>query len=341
MTQTRLSPNEQIRRLLDGQFDQLSLPVLEAIARSLTSGLIRQRLSELEAEAKRLNAEGKRLSPDNPILRAFLADLEPELRRISGRIDAAAESLEQSGSSAAGQIVKVLAFGGVSELILRQLGIVWQTPSPEIIGELIDHVRSPAWTQTVNGFTDSMLQTLRNQVVRGMVASYGAETVVRDMQRLTESYTLAQAQTLLRTMQLVSFRDAMAIHQLANLDLLDGQIRVAVLDDRTCLSCIALSGTIYPAGERIPDHWNGRCYGVPIIKGRTVRVRTGIEWFGSLGEERQRQIAGVSAFELLMSEKAVLQDFVHFHDDPIFGQMVTQASVKSVLAAKASLARKS
>lgn len=100
-----------------------------------------------------------------------------------------------------------------------------------------------------------------------------------------------------------------------------------------CLSCIALHGTLLPVGARVVDHWNGRCYGKPLVRGRPrPSVTPGTVWFDEQPEERQRLIAGAAAHDLLTSGKASLIDFVHHHDDPVFGEAINQASVKAVLA---------
>jgi hypothetical protein len=145
-----------------------------------------------------------------------------------------------------------------------------------------------------------------------------------------------QANTLMRTLQLTAYRDATAIHQAANANLIARVVRIAALDDRTCLSCLALHGTEVPVGERVDDHYSGRCIGISVVRGREVNVQTGEDWLRGLPEERQRTIMGPAKFEAWKAGAVRLQEFVARRDDPVFGQMVQEASLKGLLGAAGS-----
>ena len=69
---------------------------------------------------------------------------------------------------------------------------------------------------------------------------------------------LTDALRFVRTAQLWSYREANRATFVANGDLLDGWIWHSALDDRTCMSCIAMHGTVHPVTETLNDHHNGR-----------------------------------------------------------------------------------
>jgi len=67
------------------------------------------------------------------------------------------------------------------------------------------------------------------------------------------------------------------------------------------------------------------------VRGRPREVQTGEDWFAGLGEERQRAQMGDSAYELWRGGRLELRDFVQPYTDPVFGEMVREASVKGML----------
>lgn len=321
---------DQITTLLDRGYEAAVGAVLRAITASVNAGIVAQRLNELQAEAVRLDAAGQRLSRDNPVLRALTADLQPVLRRDSMRLDAGGGDAQLAGVNAAAQLTRGLTLAGVSDGQLRQIGIRWNIPSAESVNAAVGFVQSPAWAQAVDRYSGAVLETIQNQAIRGMVEGWNPLHTAREITRITRSFPTAAANNLMRTLQLTSYREATAIHQRANAAILVEQIRIAALDDRCCLACIALHGTRLPPGERVNDHHMGRCLSIAVIRGRPREVQTGEQWFNSLPEARRLAIAGPAAFDLLASGRARLRDFVQPYSDPIFGEMIRQASVESV-----------
>ncbi len=262
--------------LLDRGYEQATAATLHAVASSVQSGRIAQRLAELDAESTRLAAVGQRLQPDNPVLRALTADLDTALRQAGRGVDAGAAAAQSAGVQAAGQVVRALALPGVSDEALRTVGVGWNVPDPEAVNALIGYVNSDGWAEAIARYPDLVLETVQHQALLGMIEGWGAERTAREIRRMAQGVPLAQANNLLRTVQLQSFRDASALHQLANADILTEQIRIAALDDRCCLACIALHGTRLPLGERIVDHHQGRCL-VPGQKVTTARGDVPVE----------------------------------------------------------------
>ncbi len=324
MTQPRI--DSLIAQLLDRGYEAAAQDALRAITASVESGIVARRFDELDAEAARLVEAGERMSASNPVLRALLADLEPALRRSTLQIDRGALAAQTAGVEAAGVITRRLALG---DLPLAAVG--WNTPDPEAVNALVGYLRGDAWADELGRYPQQVLDAVLNQAVRGMVEGWGALKVAREVRRVAANLSVAQAANLMRTAQMTSFRDAAALHQRANADILTHQVRYAALDDRTCLCCVALHGTILPVGERVDDHHQGRCVGIAVARGSSRMVQTGEAWFAALDAERARGLAGDSAYELLRSGRATLRDFVQSYTDPVFGQMVREASVRGIL----------
>ena len=335
-----------VQGLLDKGYNDTVEPVLRSVASSTNdpNGLIQRRLAEFEQHAAELVAAGQRLSADDPYLRALTADLDATMRRNAGRIDGVAEDLQATGTSAAGTIQKQMALGGMTDTQARALGIGWNVPSPDAVAQLVQYAQSDSFAAMLEkNFSGLVLETVQNQATRGISLGWGPIRIAREIRNSVEGFPAAQANNLMRTLQLTSYRDGTRIHQQANVDIISQVIRIAALDDRTCLSCIALHGTVLwnsqrNAGEPIPrvnDHHQGRCTSVVQVVGRELRVQTGEQWFNALPESRQRLIAGEANFNALQAGAVSLSDFPQEYEDDVFGTMLRESSLQGILGSGA------
>lgn len=321
-----------VRGLLDLGYEQTATRTLSAINATLSGGLVEQRLTELEAEARRLAAEGKKLEPDNAVLRALLADLEPVLAENGSNISATSTLLQEQAVDAAGQLIRQQALPGLSDADLLQLGIAWNQPDPATVNQLVNFVDSAAWSDEIARYAPRVSGTVANQAIRGFVEGWGALRSAEAIRQVVQTFTIAQANNLMRTLHLQSYRSAAAVFQQANASILRRQIRIAALDDRTCMSCIALHGTEMPIGARVDDHHMGRCTSiVEVVGGPRHDIQSGEDWFNSLDEERQRRIAGPANHAALKAGVISLRDFSKNYSDPVFGEMIREASLKDLL----------
>lgn len=329
------SIGELVGGMLDKGYQRAADATLRAIEQTSVNPLVSQRLRELEAEAARLTEKGEKLKPDNAVLRALIADMEPGLNASARLLDNSASGLQEASSGLAANATRQLALPGLNDAQLAQMGIRWNQPDPEAVNALVNYADKPAWTDELANYPGLTLNTLRNQAVRGMAEGWGPNRVAMSISRIALTLPLAQAQMLTRTLYLESYRSATAANQLANADILTEQIRIGTLDDRICMCCLALHGTPLKVGEKVRDHHAGRCTSIAVVRGRPRTVQTGEQWFNALGEteegrKRQQTIAGPGAYEALKSGKAQLSDFVQSYTDPVFGDMVREASLKSM-----------
>ena len=317
-------------RLLDKGYVQAAGQTVTAIARNAEVGVLPVRLQQLDAEAARLAATGEKFSADNPVVRALLADFDDALRRDAALVDGAAGTLQQAGQDAARVLTRELALPGVTPGQLSAVGVSWNTPDPEALARVVELANKPAWQAMQETYQAGIGDVAKNVVVRGIAQGWGPLRAARELRGIVEALPQAQAANLMRTTQLTSYRQAAAANQLANADILEEQIRIATLDGRTCLACVALHGKRYPVGAVIDDHYSGRCIGIPVVKGRPRSVTTGEDWLKALPEDRQRALMGPSAYAAWAAGEVQLQDFVHRHTDEVFGPMVSEASLKSL-----------
>lgn len=319
-----------ISGMLDADYNRAADATLRAVEATSVNPLVTQRLKELNAEAARLANEGKKLTPDNAVLRALIADMEPTLQRSARALDNGATGIQEGSSALAGRATFQMSQAGMDNEDKAWIRARWNQPDPAAVAALVDYADKPAWNDEIKNYPGLTLDTMLNQAVRGMVEGWGPNRVAKSITNIATTLPLAKAQILTRTLYMESYRSASAASQLANADILESQIRIEVLDGRTCLCCIALHGTKMRVGEKVNDHHGGRGSSITVVIGRPRTVQTGEQWFNALPDSERLKIAGPGNYDALQSGKAQLRDFVQDYTDPVFGDMVRQASLKSM-----------
>lgn len=322
---------ELVNNLLDRGYEQAARQTLEAIARNSTSGIVAQRLDELMAEAARLVEAGERLRPDNAVLRALLADLDEALVENARLVGNAAGGVQDAGVRAGSEIARQMTLPGINAEALRLVGVRWNVPDPEAINRAVGYVNNPAWGAELRRYPSLVLGTVRNQALRGIAEGWNPRRTAEAIVDMTEGLPAHVANNLMRTLHLTSMRRATDATYITNADIISHKIRVATLDGRVCMSCVALHGTVLRLDEEVLDHHSGRCVGVGVIRGRTREIVTGEVWFAAQPEARQRQQMGPAAFEAWQAGRVQLRDFVHRYDDEVFGPMLREASLRDML----------
>jgi hypothetical protein len=332
---------QTIRRLLDGGYDQVAGRVLEGVTRSVNAdgSIIQTRLAELEAEAEHLTELGMRLRPENAIVRALVADLETVMGRNAGRVDGVADELVLNAVDSAAVITRQLALPNFDPVALRAAGLRWVEPDAEAVAQLVSFVDSPAWGEELAKLGANVPQTVRNQVIAGFAQGMSPARIARILRDTVQTLPRYEADRIMRTTQLQSYRSATAVHQNANVSIIDTVYRMAALDGRTCLACIALSGTVIwnaerDAGSPIPRvdvHHFGRCTSLVQTKGTQRNVPDGVAWFNSLSDDQQLAQMGNAKYKAFKAGQVELRDFVATRDDAVFDMMIYENSLKGVL----------
>lgn len=323
---------ELMNRLLDRGYTEAAGPTIQAITRNGTSGIMATRLRELDAEAARLAKEGLRMTAQNPVARALIADFEDVMKQNAALVNGAAPGVEATGIQAAGPVARQMALPGVSDQALQTMGIRWNVPNPDAVAQIVNYSGSDAWAEGLVKYGDNAVELVRDTALRGSLMGWGPARTAREMRALVEGVPPNVANTMMRTLQLTSLRDAQVVHRVANEEILQEQIRIAALDDATCIACVALHGTRLPIEARIDDHYNGRCTSITVLKGRPApNVQSGEAWFAQRSEAQQRAQMGDAAFEAWKAGRVQLGDFVQKTTDDVFGGMVQQASLSGML----------
>lgn len=326
-------PNQQqdartlVSRLLDGNYTRAASLVVAAISGATGS----PQVAGILLLIRQLAADGVRLTPDSPPVRLLRMELLTQLGAIRPLLNNAAGQLQATGIQAGSTLARQLSLPGFTDEALARIGVAWKTPDPEAVARLIDYATSDAWQAEIKKFAANATDDVLKVVTRGIVNGWSPEKTARALADAVEGFPVNRASTMMRTMQLSSYRKSLTTYHMANADIFSHKIRVATLDGRTCMSCIALHGTKLKLDEDVADHHGGRCTAIAVIKGVNRSIQTGEDWFNSLSPERQRQQMGGAAFEAWKAEAVQLKDFVHPYDDAVFGPMVRESSLKGIL----------
>jgi hypothetical protein len=246
-------------------------------------------------------------------------------------------------------VQRQLALPGMTDVQLRAIGVQWNTPDPEAVAEAVNYVQSNSWSEMLSSeYVDLVVDRIGQQAVGGIAQGWSPLRTARVIRDSSETMPLYQANNLMRTLQLTSYRDGTAVHQNANQQIIRSVIRIETLDARTCLSCISLHGEVMwdserDAGTPIPrvnDHHQGRGTSVVRVRGRELSVVTGPQWFASLPPERQAQQASFvrspAKLRAYQAGAVQLEDFRQDYSDPTFGDMIREASLRTSLGARAN-----
>jgi hypothetical protein len=117
---------------------------------------------------------------------------------------------------------------------------------------------------------------------------------------------------------------------------IEGWFWKAILDLKTCPSCVALHGTWHPNSEQLSDHPRGRCVPVPARQGATWDGITGADWFRDLPPEEQEAILGGARFRAYEAGEIDVDDFSGETLHPVHGSIRRAASLREILGPRAS-----
>jgi len=325
-------------------------------------------LTKLDKEADTLADNNERITADNPQLKETLSEYQKLFEQTQGLILANDDAVQNGGKKIAIVAVSALVFRGVANEIkspiadstikiyasaAKKAGIIWNVP--DALDFARDYVNSPAWIKRMEKWGVGYANLLRDTVLAGIEKGWSPKYTAAQIRHFAQNMPYSAAENITRTLQLVSYRNASAEMEKLNGQYIEGKIRIATIDDRTCLACLALHGTPLKAGEEVRDHFRGRCDVFYRVKGgaqfpdmmqadstpgnrQFTEFQTGEDWFNSLSPNRQAAQASFkrSPAKLRAFRNGVpISNFVGKYDDAVFGEMVIEKSLLSALGGDA------
>ena len=331
-----------IRRLDQRGYADESRHVMSAIIRSTNAprGVMQVRLRQLDTEVARLEKAGHALTRSNPVYRQVISDFQTQMQKNSVLMIGAGNDIVQSGARRADAVIRYGVRNITDPKLYAAFNAQWAAPNPEQISQSLRYVQSGNWADEVNGFVHGSVQAVDDIAVRGLASGWHPLRTARVLRGLVEETQAGAANTLMRTLYLESARKATAVQQTQNRELISRVIRIEALDDRTCMACVALHGTVVWDRQihggtpirSIDEHHNGRGTTITEVQGVSFPIETGDQWFRRQSPQTQRQMFGTNiGYEAYRMNAVQLRDFVQPYDGRVFGPMLRQGSVRGAL----------
>lgn len=266
---------------------------------------------------------------------AIVADADP-------RITAAQRELVDLGEQHARQ--RILLSLEQSRRPARPLRPVPTTATEEMIGFLQPGMPLRDALDRLPGMAGDQV---RRTLIEGITDGRNPRTVARQFREALGGNAVS-AERLARTAQLQAYRNSLHATYRANPQTVRKWRWTAHMDDRTCMSCIVMHGTIHEPEETLVDHWNGRCTPTPLThgweevfgeRGQTIPdpsrdVETGIQWFARQPVTIQQRMLGRSKYAAWQAGKIELPQLSKVVTDPVWGRMRVEPSLRDLLGAE-------
>lgn len=173
-------------------------------------------------------------------------------------------------------------------------------------------------------------QGLTTALVEGVALGYNPRKVARNMAEGMTG-TLNRMMTIARTETLRVYNEASRQSYIAS-GIVTSYTRIAAHDNRTCLHCIVLEGSVYPTNELMPSHPNCRCALIPIVTGAPPpEWLRGEEWFRAQDSETQRSIMGASRYELWRMGRIGLADSTQVVPNAVWGDTLRTVPLRELI----------
>lgn len=142
---------------------------------------------------------------------------------------------------------------------------------------------------------------------------------LRDSAKGMQGATLARWLTIARTEMVDTNRKGLTALYQRNSHVLRAKERHCAFDERTCMACIALDGTIYDLDAVEDDHQNGRCTWLPVLKEPYAKQmgkrQLASQWFMKQDSKIQRSMMGGTMFDLWKAGDIDLEDFAVYKNN--------------------------
>lgn len=229
--------------------------------------------------------------------------------------------------------------------LLASSGVNWHTLNA---AEFADkYTSSAAWIKKLDTWGDGYADLTEKVLLQGIQNGWSPQRIASVMRQHAENVPRHAAESLARTLQITSYREAALQMEDINGDYIIKKVRIAKLDGNTCLTCISLHGTPLKRGERVDDHIRGRCTEYYVLPGGSefpsamqadstpgnrnfVPWQTGEDWFASLSESRQQQqvsFLNTPAKWRAYQAGTPLSAFIKTRMDDVFGRQVIETSL--------------
>jgi SPP1 gp7 family putative phage head morphogenesis protein len=172
-------------------------------------------------------------------------------------------------------------------------------------------------------------QGLTQALVDGVALGYNPRKVARQMAEGMTG-TLNRMMVIARTEQLRVYRES-SLASYKESGIVVGYRRLATHDRRTCAACIMAEGTFYALDEEMPEHPQGRCSMIPVVRGASpIEWQHGQDWFMEQPSETQESILGKGHYEAWRLGKFDLGEVVTVKPNSTWGDSLAVTPLRDL-----------
>jgi hypothetical protein len=267
------------------------------------------------------------------------------MERYTQLITQAAEELRDYQAITKAEIEAVSRFGisqGVTDA--RNLMSVAATGTPQIAGAF--NVLPKGAIEQLLGFLSpdgplysrlsllapTTVEGVSKAILDGVAMGSNPRVIARE---ITNAFGmgLTDSMRMTRTVQLWSYRESNRATYVANQDVVTGWVWHADLSPRTCMSCLANHGKVFPLDEPLRDHFNGRCAAIPLLNGQEnpVGEGSGEKWFREQSKGTQVQMMGKGKHAAWTKGLFEFSQLTTEQKNDVYGLMKTETPLKQLV----------
>lgn len=143
---------------------------------------------------------------------------------------------------------------------------------------------------------------------------------------------LGRELTIARTEQMRVYRES-GRQQYEESGVVDGFVRIAAHQPRTCMACLAAEGDFYRVRDALRDHPNGRCSTIPKVVGIPLASFTrGDQWFRQQPEAVQIKMMGAEKHKAWKGHRFKFADLARMTHNATWGDGVRVATLGELVA---------
>lgn len=216
-------------------------------------------------------------------------------------------------------------------------------PNPAQLAAYTDYVNSHAFQAVIAQFAGYHADQAVALLNAGVAKGKNPRTIAAEIANYITTFPEVDALRIVRTVTIWSMRSAAHETFRDNADALDGWIWSASLDNRCCMSCVALNGTFHTLDETLNDHDSGRCAPAPVTKSwadlgfstgsEVPAVQSGVDWFNEQDQATQQDMMGKAAWAAWQAGEFDIANYPTTYESAVYGQQQRAQSLTELIGA--------
>lgn len=330
-------------KMLDDKLLRATRSTSKAVAKRASSSGIAVLLEKFAEEAARLKEQNQVFTKNNPVLQAAFNEIDTTYAQAAEGLMGVDGEITDEAIRAAQVSFMAMYFIGLHSTSSRhnidEAFRVAADPTTSFEGLYVDRsilghtlVDTTSWYARVSQWGSGHATRARRLVAAKAGTSPTHATKI--LKSFLVTFPVFAINNIMTTLFMNIFRESESTFAGANAGHIVQKIRIATLDTRTCLACIAKHGTHLGLFEKVADHGNGRCTAFYTFAGLFApEIETGNEWFAGLSPARQKK---QRSFQFTPSKLDIYRDtgtldtFVYERHDVTFGEQLLEASIKRI-----------